>query len=283
MKLDFIDFAKKKFRQLIVPYIFFFILSCIYYWGLLVVTGRFNISNLFDVIQIFPYNNKITNTPLWFFYALFWMSLIYYLLRRYVKNDYLIFCIVWILHIGEYLLSINDISLPAYLDRSLREIIYMHVGFLLYNKTSFFNNIKTISLKNLFFLFCSISLFVLLFYIQNKIEKNLGYSLLSIVTASFGIVFSLHLCSFIKLKWIEKVFDYLGTHTLCLFSVHLPLYEISRPIAKILFEKGSLAYDITSFLIVFVLSIIVTELLMFLFPKFLGQSLFAKKFNIIKN
>ena len=28
-KLDFIDFTKKKFRQLIVPYIFFLILSCI--------------------------------------------------------------------------------------------------------------------------------------------------------------------------------------------------------------------------------------------------------------
>ena len=99
------------------------------------------------------------------------------------------------------------------------------------------------------------------------------------MTAFFGIVFSLYLCSFIKLKWIEKFFNYLGIHTLCLFSVHLPLYEISRPIAKRLFEKGSLPYDITSFLIVFALSIIVTELLMFLFPKLLGQSLFTKKLN----
>ena len=283
MKLDFIDFAKKKFRQLIVPYIFFLILSCIYYWGLLFVTGRFNSNDLLDIIQIFPYDNKILNTPLWFFYALFWMSLIYYLLRRYVKNDYMIFCIVLILHIGEYLLSINDISLPAYLGRSLMEVIYMHLGFVLYNKTSFFNKFKTTSLKNLFFLFCSISLFVLLFFIQNKIDKSFVYSLLSIITALMGIIFSLYLCSFIRFKRIEKAFDYLGTHTLCLFSVHLPLYEISRPIAKRLFEKGSLAYDITSFLIVFVLSIIVTELLMFLFPKFLRQSLFAKNFNIIKN
>ena len=71
VKLDFIDFIKKKFRQLITPYIFFLVLSCVYYWGLLFVTGRFDVSDLLDIIQIFPYNNKILNTPLWFFMLCF--------------------------------------------------------------------------------------------------------------------------------------------------------------------------------------------------------------------
>lgn len=278
-KLDFVSFMKKKFRQLIIPYIFFLVLSCIYYWGLLFVTGRFDIYELLDIFQIFPYDNKILNAPLWFFYALFWMSLIYYLLRRYVRNDYLIFFIVLLMHIGEYLLSTNDISLPAYLGRSLREIIYMHMGFVLYNRTTLFEKIKIISLKNLFLLLISIVLFILLFSLQKKLDKDFTYSLLSIFTAFMGIAFSLYLCSIIRFKWIEKFFDYLGTHTLYLFSVHLPLYETSRPIAKRLFEKGSFQYDITSFLIVFALSIMTTEVLMLLFPKFLGRSLFAKKYN----
>lgn len=276
-KLNFVDFVKKKFKQLILPYIFFFIISCIYYWLLLFFTNRFETKDFLFLIKIFPYDNNIPNAPLWFFYALFWMSIIYYLLRRFIHNDLLILLIVIILHLAEYIITSYNITLPAYFDRSLREVVYMHLGFLLYNRSSLFKCLNDCVLKNIALLIFSLIVFILLYNIQIKLDKNIVFSLISVVTAFVGIIFSLYLCSLIRIEWLRNILDYLGNHTLCLFSIHLPLYEISRPIAKILFAKGSMGYDIVSFVVVFVLSLIVMEILMFMFPKFLGESLFVKK------
>lgn len=85
-KMSSKDFVKKKVRQLLIPYFIFFLLSCLYYMILLALTGRFSLETLFMLEGIFPINNEIINTPLWFLYALFWMSLLYYIIRRYFQN-----------------------------------------------------------------------------------------------------------------------------------------------------------------------------------------------------
>lgn len=272
--LPFIEFTKKKIRQLIIPYIIFYIISCIYYWILLGITGRFSIENLYSLKGLFPYDNVVVNGPLWFFYALFWMSLLYYLLRKSVKNDTNILIICLILHITAFILNRNDISMPAYTGRAFNEIIYMHIGYILYNKSKIFWSIRNSTIiKNSLSLIISITIFSCLYSVQTIIGGGrIYYSLTSILTAISGIALIMLLGSIIKSKWICATLEYLGRHTLCLFSVHLPLYEISRPIAKMLFDIDSIGYDLTSFIIVFILSIIGSEIMMLIFPKYLGKS-----------
>lgn len=308
--LPFKDFLKKKVNHLIIPFIIFFLLSCLYYWGILAVTGRFTTNSLYSLKNIFPYNNELINTPLWFFYALFWMSLIYYLLRKYVKNELVICLICIILHITEFFLSSNDIAMPAYLGRTFREIIYMHIGYLLYNKSKFITNIHRatsrnitntgnavyergtdrscnqiggaslrISIKNIILSIICIIVFAGLFAIQNRMHtKSIEYSLFTILTALSGICIILYLGAIICniQNALKAISTYLGRHTLCLFALHLPLFEISRPIAKKIFAVDSLAYDIVSFIIVLTLSVFAGEILMMIFPKYLGNSSFAK-------
>lgn len=281
-KLSFGGFIKKKFRQLIVPYWLFIILSCLYYWGLLYVTGRLNTECFSSLYDLFPYDNEIINTPLWFFFALFWMSILYYLLRKLTNNNFVILGITVALHLLEFFFTQVDLALPAYMGRSLRELVYMHLGFWLYEETKLaFINKNTILKKYLYIAVC-IVVFVFLFTIQKQIDGYL-WSLMTIFTAFVGIVFSLFLAGIIRYKLLIVVFSYLGTHTLCLFSIHLPLYEISRPIAKMLFDPNNIYYDITSFLVVLVLSIIDGEVLMLIFPKILGKSVLTGKLSLSIN
>ena len=278
-KLPFGEFVRKKFRQLIIPFVIFFLLSCIYYWILLWITGRFSISDIYALTNIFPYNNKLPNAPLWFFWALFWMSLMYYILQKYVKNNVTIFIICILMHILEFYLNNNGINLPAYMGRSCREIIYMHLGYILYNKSSFYLKLHNNgNIKNLLYGTLTLICFAALFLIQDKIINGGGiyYCLFSILTAVCGIFLCSFIGLFIEQSRIKAIFTYLGTHTLCLFAIHLPLLEISRPIAKRLFITGSAPYDLTSFTIVFLLSVILGEMLMLILPKYLGKSRFLK-------
>lgn len=267
---------------MIVPYWLFIILSCLYYWGLLYVTGRLNTECFSLLYDLFPYDNEIINTPLWFFFALFWMSILYYLLRILTNNNFVILGITVALHLLEFFFTQIDFALPAYMGRSLRELVYMHLGFWLYEETKLaFINKNTILKKYLYIAVC-IVVFVFLFTIQKQIDGYL-WSLMTMFTAFVGIVFSLFLAGIIRNKLLIVAFSYLGTHTLCLFSIHLPLYEISRPIAKMLFDPNNIYYDITSFLVVLVLSIIGGEVLMLIFPKILGKSILAGKLDLSSN
>lgn len=282
-RLSFLDFIKKKFKHLLIPYVIFSLLSYIYYWIILILTGRFSMQSLYSLKEIIPINNELINAPLWFFWALFWMSIIYYLLRKLCKENNSIILLICIgLHIIEFYLNRSDLQLPIYLGRSLREIIYMHIGYCIYRQESilsFFNN-KKIGTHILFGII-SVALFISSFLIQDRLidTKSLLYPLISILTAIFGISISASIAKIIELTKIKRIFEYLGTHTLCLFAIHLPLLEISRPIAKRIFTQDSFLYGFTSFTIILILSIIIGELLMLVFPQYLGKSYLAKYLN----
>ena len=65
------EIIKKKVKQLLLPYVFFILLSCCFYWMLLLLSHRFTINHLWSLVDLFPYDNEIINTPLWFLPCLF--------------------------------------------------------------------------------------------------------------------------------------------------------------------------------------------------------------------
>lgn len=270
-------FVKKKFKQLLIPYAIFFSLSCLFYIFLLWFSHRLNIESLNMLKGIFPINNEIINTPLWFLYALFWMSIIYYGIRKLSNNNLFILLICISLHLIEYLFKINNIELPMYIGRSLRELVYMHLGYWCYNIYSSSDIIKRSLGKKAKISILTLGIFILL-YNSKILFSGIYSSFFEILIAMAGILFSIHLTSFFTLKTtplIHKSLNYLGTHTLCLFALHLPLFEIARPCARFIWKTDGLIYDSTVFAISLLLSIVCGEILMIVFPKYLGKSTFC--------
>ena len=93
------EIIKKKVKQLLLPYVFFILLSCCFYWMLLLLSHRFTINHLWSLVDLFPYDNEIINTPLWFLVSLFWMSIIYSGIRKCVPQEGESYCYPQIGHL----------------------------------------------------------------------------------------------------------------------------------------------------------------------------------------
>lgn len=266
------DFIKRKHTQLLIPYGIFFLLSFFCYYILLVLTNRSSMISWEMLKGIVPLDNKIQNAPLWFLYALFWMSLIYYGIRKMCKNNLLILFICIGIYCLNYLFYVKKIELPCFLGRSLNELIFMHLGYWGFKSYPSESLLNLSIYKKVFLLFISFGSFCLLFYIEpiNVMALPAG---INIVTALAGIALCISFALvFQPIKWLSRIMNYLGKHTLCLFALHMPLFEIARPISKLVWGIENMKYDISIFTISLLLSIIMGEILMLIFPKYLGKS-----------
>lgn len=78
----------------------------------------------------------------------------------------------------------------------------------------------------------SFILFIILF-IGKGYLTGIALEFYTLLLAVTGIVFTICLFALLynKMKMTDRILTYLGSRTLCLFALHLPLFEIARPIA----------------------------------------------------
>lgn len=127
-------FWRKKFNQLIIPFIFFYIIYYIY----LVITNAlkyhslssFDYSCLFDVFGTYSVNESfIVNPPLWFICALINLQLLLYLFSKIIKNKWALLAISFIIaSIG--FIYVQKIPTPFMIGRSLRYFLYYVAGYI---------------------------------------------------------------------------------------------------------------------------------------------------------
>ena len=268
------EIIKKKVKQLLLPYVFFILLSCCFYWMLLLLSHRFTINHLWSLVDLFPYDNEIINTPLWFLVSLFWMSIIYSGIRKCVSREWIVGTVVVVFYFIVELAEKYEVSLPFFLGRGIGEMIYMHLGFFFYKRGYVFQLYRLKKSCQVYLFLLSAIAFVCLFYCAEKIyvDKEMLFRIIHLFTAISGIFFILMgaiLCA--VLSGVFKVLCYLGRNTLYIFAVHLPLLEFARPIGKYVIGSNGLGYDSIVFLTDLVLAIIVSWGLK------IGKDSFSKK------
>ena len=261
------DIVKKKANQLLIPYVLFVFLSCLFYWGLLFLTHRFSIDQLLSLVtSLFPYNNKIINTPLWFLLSLFWMSVIYVGIRKIVHQEWLIFIIVIALFFAMKIVGGRGFVLPFFIGRGLGEMIYMHLGYFLYKRKNYIFQLYKLNMKYIgCFVFLSVIIFCSLFY-WGKSTIDALCDFISLFVAIAGISFIFMLSLFLKnvAKYIVGVLSYLGRNTLYIFAIHLPLLEFARPIGKYTVGDNGLLYDAIVFCSDLILAIVLAWFLKYI-------------------
>lgn len=146
-----ISFISSKTKSLLVPYAWFSAISIILIYFRVkyhYVSGIPNIKTILS--QVFYLNGSVLwNVPLWFLVCLFVVSVEYYLLRKLIKNDYmLIVCLAIISVIGYLAPSYLPFKLPFGLDISLTAIVFYGTGNIIRKKGI---SIKKPSLKAVVF------------------------------------------------------------------------------------------------------------------------------------
>lgn len=137
----FLDFTIRKINKLLIPFIFFYILTSFIISNIQVhllgcECDFLSFSRLFTA----PWEETFPNEPLWFLLCLFEDSLLFYgiynLGNCFEKHSTILIVLISILlGIIGLLLAINNINIPLFLDSALSAIPFFALGYIVFRKT----------------------------------------------------------------------------------------------------------------------------------------------------
>ena len=140
-KLSFKEFAKKRIKGLLIPYL---IINIICYFFMIVLYNFDIIKNfgyIKDIAGIFYSNNSILPIPCgpaWFLVTLFLSEILFYFLKKNTKNDFDLGVVVIICGLISYVNSLSKFQIwsPLHISTALTGVVFYYLGYL------FIKNIK---------------------------------------------------------------------------------------------------------------------------------------------
>ena len=282
------DYVLKNIKGLLLPYVFFYILTLPF--------GYF-------VIYAHPYNHPYdgwidfickpliglftvettpfafhTNGPSWFFVALFWVKLIFYISKKYN-------CSCWSLVLTSVIslcllggVKILDINLYARIDAALLAYPLYVFGYIFHKYVSYIDHIQIITLKKKIVLVVLIFLLCYSFGVMNgHVEfsaahygENVLLMYLSAILGTMGVV---------TLSCIlpdNKYLLIIGEGTAVVLGLHSPIQQLVKEVVKLIFNLPTHDYSlIIALLMVLVVTIIHIPIILFLntkCPYLMGRS-----------
>jgi len=262
------DFVYNKVRKLLFPYVFWSVISLVvYYANRYILYGTIDFSAPF--YSLVSTGALASNTPLWFFFSLFSVSIIYYFIDVYVQGYYkhiLIlgsFLFAFLVHNRMQILSDGNIALG---------LVYYHLGYFfkrLLTEKKDFPDIKILVL--------TIVIFVLILFFN---RQDLSFVLLYQRTGSFLLNLPYSLCACYILWYIgckigsAKYLVLIGEYSLTLFASHrIILNWIYDPIVRYLNPQFLITYYeymLVGGSVILVFYLILVLLLKKIFPQVIG-------------
>ena len=259
-----IEFVKNKTNKLLIPYLFFAIVSLIVYY-----INRFCLFGTIDFKE--PFRQFIStaglgsDTPLWFFFSLYFVSIVYYLVDKYCSKYRLIFillCFLFsiIVHDKTQILSCGNIALG---------IVYYFFG------NQFHRIISNKKVNDSLLFIIAVLVFVAITLFD---RQNFSFVLLQQRNGSFilNLPFSLSACYILyyignKVKSLP-VINFIGCYSLVLFASHrIILNWIYDPIImKLLPGISFCIYTILGFIVIISIYLLLLVILKKYAPKLIG-------------
>ncbi len=248
-------FWRKKFNQLIVPFIFFYLIYYVY----LIITNAlkfhnfttFDYSCIFDVFGLYTVNGSfVINPPLWFICALIDLQLLLYFSSRMIKNKWFLLMFAVIVSIVGYI-YIQRIPTPFMLGRSLRYFVYYVSGYL-FGK-SLVNQLEYKSSQSKIL---AISVFILV--ITLLIKHSFTLSLYEHELLDCIEIYSIILLLFVLFKNTYKFqvlypFKYFGLNSYIVFGMHEIYHTTIRIILQNLFGEVTITLGVVQTIITLLL------------------------------
>lgn len=128
----FSDFVRRKVNTMIIPLVFFFMLTILLIALVNLMPFLHDIFHPITLHLIVKCPERV-NLPLWFLVSLFEVNIIYYPLQQFLKRERWLAVVVILLSVGGYLLAINHLFLPCWLDTALLGLPYFVMGSMIHH------------------------------------------------------------------------------------------------------------------------------------------------------
>lgn len=216
--------VNQKLRTILNPYFIFGAISVLMY--------SIYINNDMAVLRTFMIANRAEmslvpfNTPLWFLPCLFIIVILYYFVKKYIHNVYILLLLLFLLsYFGFH--TIQAPILPWTMDSALYYMLYYGIGHTIRSRKLLeSNHLKGQVSRIIFIISCLIHCAQLL--ISNEMSGlplffDYGYS---IILALSGIVVYCFIGMKLQhFKTIKQIFAFLGQNSLVILALHIPLRE----------------------------------------------------------
>lgn len=260
----------KKINKLVIPFLFFYIISYLFFIGI-----RISIGGIIDIpFFSFVTSKEMVNIALWFLLALFWSNICFLILYRVSTNNYVLGLLSFIIGIGSMIcFNYYSVTLPLYIDSGIVAVPFFYIGYIL--KSSDILQPNSYDKYNILSIPMLILVSVLCFYCGDKPYIGFGSldiegdpALFYIGSISIVIAFIL-ICKRIGPIWGLR---YIGRYSLIILGVHLTIISaISSGFRFFGIDQSAEYYNIVVFFLSIVISSALIPILITLFPKFTAQ------------
>ncbi|NTV92255.1 MAG: acyltransferase family protein [Chlorobiaceae bacterium] len=238
------DFFVKNVKRLLYPYAGYSLFAFIFYalWFAVFLRGeRFEYNS---ILKVFAVHDTVI-APLWFLVSLFEVTLLYDMIRRVVRGNVWVVLICFLFTVTGYIASpanyggyvnyfhiISSLSmmffycagaqlrlngLSLYLKDKKMGVLFMVLALIVFMITSGYSSGIDINSNSINAPF--------IVYLANAF---LGSFLMMDIAALIGNV-----------PVIKKILAFIGDRSLAVFALHFPMFEISRPLVSMVFEKNT--------------------------------------------
>jgi len=126
------DFTRRKVNNILVPFVFFIVLSyllrCVE-CAVRVAAGVHAIGiNPVSLVEPFYLRYWTETTPLWFLLSLFWVNILFYSLHKLIKNVWGLLLATVLISLVGYYMGVKELQLPFMFDTALVALPYFVLG-----------------------------------------------------------------------------------------------------------------------------------------------------------
>lgn len=226
----FSDTLLKSFKRLLVPFIFFYVLSyVVFYAGCYAYPPMREMTEAQGILDCFT-QKQYFNGPLWFLLCLFFVQVIVKLGQRLVQQEWIRTLVCAMLGVCGYVLSKIDVDLPLTIDTALVAVPMFWIG-------HYLNRIGLFVRENIWKTVIPVCIVVYLLTIitpphvsvsmsVNRYSVNILFLYLISITFSVLIVY---LCKWFLAK--DRVTPYIGRNSLLILCTHHMIY---RPVSLVI-------------------------------------------------
>lgn len=249
------SFLKRRVFQLVLPYLFFNVVTYLFWFfigrkvGDDVILGLHPLKQLLGIVWGNDANHFLEHcAPLWFLACLFSVENLYYFVFKHLKTSYKIIGIVSFAILGYLDYRFNPIRFPWGLNVALTTIVFYGLGALLRSKILEQKN-KSIVWWSTLSIFSFLAV-MLIAKLNGKVEvsvgeyRNYGYFLIG---ALFGITFVVSISNAITLSVGRIQFiRFIGKNTLIILGFHILAGSFIKAITYYLFKLPLSVFETTS-------------------------------------
>ena len=216
----------KKVKRLLIPFVFFYV---VYYIFLLLINfikyRSVSPDIAWSILDVFKWNvdndGYTCNYPLWFIWALLWIQIAANYLVKWVKNDWALFFIGFVVSLIGYR-YIKHVPTPFMLGRSTSFFVYFISGY-------FIKKIDYIKRWKIGLPLAVLSFVVL--HVWDSPIRSMEISKMIFELIAFAVILLYISVGLQQSKWM-KPFIFLGVNSMVIFGVHDMYLTVIRMITQ---------------------------------------------------